>query len=133
MSGQPLRWTVGLTGEVPLDLRLDTGASKASVDLVDLRVRLLEIRSGAAETRVRLPANAGQTWVRTETGVASLRLDVPPGVAARIRTRMALGRTSVDEARFPRTMDGFQSPDFDRSPNRVEIEIQGGVGAVSIG
>ncbi|MFN8620797.1 MAG: hypothetical protein U0869_08655 [Chloroflexota bacterium] len=132
VSGQPLRWSVGLTGEVPLDLRLDTGASKAMVDLIDLRLRLLEIRSGAAETRVRLPGNAGQTWVRTETGVASLWLDIPPGVAARIRSRMALGRTSVDAARFLRFAEGWQSPDFERNPNRVDIEIQGGVGQVTI-
>lgn len=132
MTGGTLRWAMGLTGEVPLDLRLDTGASKATVDLVDLRIRLLEIRSGAAETRVRLPARAGQSWVRTETGVASLVLEVPPGVAARIRTKMALGRTDIDERRFPRAMDGFMSPDYERSPNRIEIEIQGGVGSVSV-
>jgi hypothetical protein len=132
MSGQALRWNVGLTGEVPLDLRLDTGASRATVDLADLLVRLLEVRSGASETRVRLPGHAGQTWVRTETGVASLSLEVPPGVAAHIRTRMALGRTSVDEVRFPRAVDGYASSDYGTSPNRVEIDVQGGVGSVTI-
>jgi hypothetical protein len=132
VPGHAFRWDVGLTGEVPIDLRLDTGASRATVDLVDLLIRRLEIRSGASETRVRLPAAAGQTWVRTETGVASLVLEVPDGVAARVRTRMALGRTIVDEARFPRTLDGFSSPDFDAAPNRVEIDVQGGVGAVTV-
>jgi len=132
MSGQGNRWDIGLTADVPLDLRLDTGASRATIDLVELRVRLLEIRTGASETRVRLPARAGQSWVRTETGVSSLSIEVPPGVAARVRTRMALGRTDVDERRFPRTVDGFVSPDYDSNPNRIEIDVQGGVGAVSI-
>lgn len=132
MSGQAFRWDIGLTAEVPLDLRLDTGASRAVIDLGELRIRLLEIRTGASETRVRLPARAGQSWVRTETGVSALHLEVPPGVAARIRTRMALGRTDVDESRFPRTAEGFQSIDYETSPNRVEIDIQGGVGAVTI-
>ncbi len=132
MTGQAFRWDIGLTGEVPLDLRLDTGASRAVIDLGDLRIRLLEIRTGASETRVRLPARAGQTWVRTETGVSSLSLEVPHGVAARIRTRMALGRTDVDERRFPRMVDGYMSPDYEGNPNRVDIDVQGGVGAVSI-
>jgi len=56
----------------------------------------------------------------------------PPGVAARIRTRMALGRTNVDESRFPRTADGYASPDYEVNPNRVEIDVQGGVGSVAI-
>jgi len=132
MTGQGNRWDIGLTAEVPLDLRLDTGASRATIDLGDLRVRLLEIRTGASETRVRLPAHAGQSWVRTETGVSSLSLEVPPGVSARVRTRMALGRTDVDQRRFPRTVDGFMSPDYDTNTNRIEIDVQGGVGAVSI-
>lgn len=132
MTGQANRWDIGLTPEVPLDLRLDTGASRATIDLGDLHIRLLEIRTGASETRVRLPARAGQSWVRTETGVSSLRLEVPHGVAARIRTRMALGRTDVDESRFLRTADGFMSPDYEQNPNRVDIDVQGGVGAVTI-
>ncbi len=130
--GGASRWDIGLTAEVPLDLRLDTGASRATVDLSDLRIRLLEIRTGASETRVRLPAQAGQSWVRTETGVSALRIEVPTGVAARIRTSMALGRTDVDESRFPRSQDGYASPDYETCPHRVEIDVQGGVGTVTI-
>ena len=36
---RPSRWTMGLTTEVPLDLRVDTGASKATLDLGGLRLR----------------------------------------------------------------------------------------------
>ena len=132
LSGRGYRWDVGLTGEIPLDLRLDTGASRATIDLVDLQVRRLDLHSGASDTRVRLPAAAGLTAVRTETGVASLTIDVPPAVAARIRSRMALGRLRVDEARFPRAATGWESPDVLTAPNRVEIEVHGGVGSVTI-
>jgi hypothetical protein len=45
---------------------------------------------------------------------------------------MALGSTQVDEARFPRAGDAWESPDYATAANRVEIEIQGGVGAVRV-
>jgi hypothetical protein len=64
--------------------------------------------------------------------MASLHLEVPEGVAARIRSRMALGRTTVNESRFPRTIDGYASPDFMTAPHRVDIEVQGGVGSITI-
>jgi hypothetical protein len=131
-GGRPTTWQLGLTAEVPLDLRVDTGAGRALLDLTELRVRLLDIRTGASETRVRLPSAAGQTWVRTQTGVSSLVLEVPDGVAARIRTSMALGRTVVDTDRFPPTAEGYASPDLALSPHRIEIDVQGGVGAVTI-
>ncbi len=132
MAGATFRWAIGLTGEKPLDLRLDTGASRATIDLVDLLVHRLEVHSGAADTSIRLPRAAGQTFVRTDTGVASLLIEVPPGVAARIRSTMALGRVDIDERRFPRVADGWASPDFATAPNRVDMEIKGGVGSVTI-
>lgn len=125
-------WTVGLATDVPLDLRLDTGAARSRLDLTDMRVRNLELRTGASETRVRLPRAAGVTSVRAETGAANLIVEVPPDVAARIRSRMALGSSQIDEARFPRTASGFESPGFETAPNRVDLDLQGGVGSVRV-
>ncbi len=125
-------WTVGLTAEVPLDLRIDAGANKSVLDLRELRVRGLELHTGASDTRVLLPRAAGMTTVRAEAGAASLTIEVPQGVAARIRTRMALGSTQVDQTRFPPTAGGFESPDFMSAANRVEIDAQGGVGSLRV-
>jgi hypothetical protein len=72
------------------------------------------------------------TLVRTDTGVASLSIDVPQGVAARIRSSMSLGRVDVDPTRFPRTAEGWESPGFVNAPNRVEQDDRGGVGSVTI-
>jgi hypothetical protein len=125
-------WAVGLTAEVPLDLRVDAGASKVTLDLGDLRLRSLELHTGASDTRVILPRAAGATSVRAEAGVASLTLEVPAGVAARIRSRMALGSTQVDQSRFPAVAGGYESPDYATAPNRVDIDVQGGVGSLRV-
>jgi hypothetical protein len=125
-------WSVGLTGEVPLDLRLDTGAARARLDLSDLRVRRLEIHSGASDTHVRLPRAAGATTVKAETGAASLTIEIPEGVAARIRSRMGLGSSQVDLERFPRAGEGYESADYATAANRADIDISGGVGSFKI-
>lgn len=125
-------WDVGLTAEVPLDLRVDAGASRVKLNLRDVRLRALEIHSGASDARVVLPQAAGATTVRAETGAASLTLEVPRGVAARIQGRMALGTTQVDQAVFPRTGAGYESPDYATAANRVDIDVQGGVGSVRV-
>jgi hypothetical protein len=125
-------WTVGLSAEVPLDLRLDTGAARGRLDLSALRIRSLELHTGASDTQIRLPRAAGATTVRAETGAASLVLEVPTGVAARIRSRMALGTSQVDESRFPRSVSGFESPDFATAANRADIDLQGGVGSIRV-
>jgi hypothetical protein len=128
---RPLRWDVDLATEVPLDLHLETGANRSVIDLSTLRIRRLELKTGASETRMVLPAE-GQTIVRAEAGVASLTLEVPTGVAARIRSKVALGETSVDTRRFPRTDDGWLSADYETAANRADIDVQGGLGSVRI-
>jgi len=125
-------WTVGLTAEVPLDLRIDTGAARARLDLTELNVRRLEVHTGASDTRVRLPRAAGATTVKAEAGAASLTFEVPSGVAARIRSRIGLGSSQIDETRFPRSGDGYESADYAGAENRVEIDVSGGVGSVKI-
>ncbi len=126
------RWTVGVTAEVPLDLKVDAGASRTILDLGDTRLRSLDLQTGASETRVRLPKAAGATTVKAQSGAASLTFEVPAGVAARIRTRMALGSTQIDQSRFPASGNGYESPDYATAANRVEIDVQGGVGSVRI-
>jgi hypothetical protein len=125
-------WTVGLSREVPLDLRVDAGASRNVLDLRELRVRSLELHTGASETRVVLPRAAGATSVRAEAGAASLVIEVPDGVAARIRTRVVLGSVQVDESRFPAVAGGYESRDYATAENRVDIDVQGGVGSLRI-
>jgi hypothetical protein len=125
-------WDMGLTAEVPLDLRLEAGASKSTLDLGETKLRRLDLQTGASETRVVLPRSAGVTEVRAEHGAASLTFEVPAGVAARIRTRMALGSSQVDESRFPRVGDVYQSIDYATAANRVDLDIQGGVGSLRV-
>jgi hypothetical protein len=125
-------WTVGLPAEVPLELRVNAGASRSLLDLRDLRVRSLDLQTGASETRILLPRAAGQTSVRAQAGAASLSLEIPAGVAARIRTRVVLGSVQVDETRFPPVAGGYESADYATAVNRVDIDVQGGVGSLRI-
>jgi hypothetical protein len=126
------KWRVGVSGEVPLDLRIEGGASRTLLDLRDLHLAALNLRTGASETRVLLPRAAGSTVVSAEGGAAALIFEVPSGVAARIRSKMALGSTNVDAGLFPRSGDGWESPDFGSAANRVEIDVRGGVGSVTV-
>jgi hypothetical protein len=125
-------WTIGLTSEVPLELRLEAGASRNVLDLRELTVRSLDLQTGASDTRILLPRAAGQTAVRAQAGAASLTFEIPDGVAAKIRTRVVLGSVQVDETRFPAVAGGFESPEYADATNRVDIDVQGGVGSLKI-
>jgi hypothetical protein len=131
--GQRQHWRVGLAPDLPLSLRLEGGASRSELDLADLQVTSLVVKTGASDTRIVLPRDVEHCDVRIDAGAAQVSIDIPDGVAARIRSQMGLGTTAVDERRFPRSSDGWAAPDFDAAPRRAEIRVAGGVGTVRIG
>ncbi len=127
-----LDWNVRLNPGVPLSLKCETGASESVLDLRDLKVTELKLETGASKLQVTLPASAGFTRVKVEAGAARVDLRVPGGVAGRIRTSAGLSSVTVDETRFPGFDNRYQSPDYETAANKVDIDIETGVGSVSV-
>jgi hypothetical protein len=125
-------WSVELSGEIPLELICETGASDMRLDLSDLRVTNLRVETGASATDVTLPANAGHTRAKIEAGAASVTVRVPTGVAARIRTEGGLASINVDRNRFPREGRVYRSSDYDTASNKVDLRIEAGVGSINV-
>jgi hypothetical protein len=129
---QGLEWNIDLNRDVPLALRLETGASQSELDLRDLKVTDLRVNTGASKTDLTLPANAGLTNVRVELGAASLDMIVPQGVAARIRAEHGAAAIEIDTARFPHSNGIYESTDYSSAQNKADIMIQAGAGRVAV-
>ena len=76
--------------------------------------------------------DAGHTRVHIGAGAASVAIRVPSGVAGRIRVKGGLAGIAVDKGRFPRMGDVYQSTDYDTAPNKVDVDIETGVGSVDV-
>ena len=125
-------WTVALNNAIPMSMTVKAGASDTTLNLTDLHVTRLKLDVGASSIHVKLPARAGYTEVRGSSGVESVNIEVPEGVAARIRTSGALASISVDRSRFPRIEGAHQSPNYETASNKVDIKLDVGVGSISI-
>lgn len=127
-----LGWNFRLNGGVPLSLALETGASDARLDLSELQLSDLRLEAGASSVRVTLPAAAGHTHARIEAGAASVSIAVPADVGARVRFKGGLASINVDRSRFPRTGDVYQSAGYEAAENRVDLEVEAGIGSVTV-
>ncbi|MHB1132328.1 MAG: LiaI-LiaF-like domain-containing protein [Chloroflexota bacterium] len=121
-----------LNSAVLWDLRVQGGAADGDLDLRQLRVRDLLVELGASSIEVRLPEAAGQTTARFKTGMASVRIEVPSKVAARIASRGGLSSFKVDERRFPKQGNYYMSPGWETAQNRVDIDIDAGMASVTV-
>lgn len=127
-----LAWNLSLNRGIPLRLKLDVGASESVLELAELMVRELEVRTGASATRVTLPAAAGLTRVEIHSGAASVSLHLPEGVAGRIHVESGLAGINVDTGRFPPVGGGYETPGFEAAVNKAEISVKTGVGSIDI-
>ncbi len=125
-------WDLLVTPEVPLRLTVESGASESDLDLRDLKVTDFELKTGASASRVTLPARAGLTRVKISSGVASVKLALPEGVAGRIRVQSGLSGINIDQNRFPAAAGGYETPGFDAAENKADIFIETGVGSVDV-
>lgn len=124
-----LWWTLGLAPDVPLDLEVQTGASRARLDLTAVALRSLRMQAGASDVDVKLPASCR---AHVSAGAADVRLHVPAGVAASITTKSALASVQIDETRFPRSGRDYRSPGYESDDQRVDIVLEGGVASFRV-
>jgi hypothetical protein len=131
-GGEAEQLAVRLATGLPLSLDLEAGGGEATLDLRDLTVPSLRYSTGATRSRLVLPAT-GATQATIQAGAAALTIELPPGVAARIRTGgSGLSNLDVDQARFPATPSGYASTDFEQAANRVDLTLHAGLAQVII-
>lgn len=131
--GVPLDWDIRLNADIPLQLEIDCGASASILDLSDLQVTELDLETGASSVEVTLPARAGATRAKIESGVSAIKISIPHEAAARIRVESGISAINIDQNRFlPQGKHIYQSPDYSTAANRIDLEIEAGVGAVDI-
>jgi hypothetical protein len=115
-----------------LTLVVEAGASSIDIDLRDVLATRVELKTGASSSNVVLPAR-GVSILDVEAGAASVDIRVPETATARIRVREGVASVNVDTNRFPRLDSGlYQSPDYDAATNRAEINVQSGLGSVTV-
>lgn len=128
-SGQG-RWSLRLNEQTPMALTIETGVGKSDLDLSHLTVTDLRVSSGVGETTLTLPAR-GQLRAKLSAGVGQTTVRLPEGMAARIRVQTGMGGVSV-RGDFDREGSFYVTPNYNGAANRIDIEVDGGVGGIRI-
>lgn len=125
-------WRFQLTQEIPLTLIVEAGASSLDIDLRDVLATRVELKTGASSSNMVMPAR-GASLLDVEAGAASVNIRIPEATAARIRIKEGVTAVNVDTNRFPRLDSGlYQSFNYDTAVDRAEINIESGLGSVSV-
>jgi len=128
---EQLSWDISINRTIPLKVKMETGASDNYLDFTNAQLEELHLETGASSTEILLPEGCAFTSVHVESGASAIKIHIPQKVAARIKISGLIGKT-IDTDRFIQNGEQYESPDYEKAKNRVEINVESGVGSVEI-
>lgn len=123
-------WDLQMNTSLPLDLNVDLGVGETFLDLTDFKLTHLNIDTGVGGTEIILP-DQGQFDVNIGSGVGTTLLRIPAELPVSLNIDRGLTGLNI-QGDFIQNGDTYQSPNFERSSQKVTIEIDSGVGAVEV-
>lgn len=115
-------------------IEIENGITDLDLDLADLAVLGIDVHGGANHVRLRLPRPSGTVRVAIEGGVSEGRIVRPAGVPILLEAAGGVSHLEFDGATRSSSGAAYRatSRSYERSPDRYEIEIGGGISSLVI-
>lgn len=117
---------------LPLDLKLDLGASDIELDLTDHMLRKLKLEAGASRVDLHLGCRSNEISVDIESGASDLTVSVPRNMALEIDSDAALSSTNFKDIGLEKVDGIYRSSNFDSAACTAHFNIDSGVSKVRI-
>ncbi len=148
-------WQIYLNPGVLSDLTAHSNGGNVKLNLTGMTISRLAADSGGGNMEVALPDNTTNLGVTAHTGGGNITVEVgsgmrgssslnadsgagnvvvrlPGGIAARIHATTGMGKVTVDPHFSEVDKNTYQSPDFERAADKVELTLHSGMGNVSV-
>jgi hypothetical protein len=161
-NGDQLRWDVGLTPQIPLELRIDCGVGEAHLDMSGIQLAQLDVQASVGNVDLILPAtdepyqavvngDVGRVQIEIEDGAAidleiqadvgDFVIDVPDGAAVHLEAETDIGSVRVPQE-FDQLRSGedqvvgesgtWETPGFSQATRQIRIVFNGDVSSLTI-
>ena len=125
-------WDLSFAENVPLEMAIDVGAGRSSLNVADLALTSLTVNAGAGDTTLDL---AGSDWpdgldVTMRGGVGRATVYLPSDVSVRADVTGGIGQ--VNATGLAREGDAYVNEAYDGGEATVSLDIEGGVGEINL-
>lgn len=110
---------------------LEIGAAKSYFNFIPFKIKKIELKTGATDTRIKLGDKSEMIYVDVEMGAAALKFYVPKSSGCIIKGDMVLMTKDLDEFE-KRDSDYYITKNYDSAANKIIMDIEGGVSALEV-
>lgn len=125
------RLRVQIARDIPLNLRIDAGASSLDANLSDIRIKQFAVDAGASSMNVTIGSKEDDVKVSIDAGASSIKLRVPKESGVRVESEGGLSSKNfegVDEI----SNDIYESKDYMQAAKRIIISTKVGASSIKI-
>ena len=111
-----------VASDIPMTIRLESGAGEFTLDLREVRATDVRVETGASSLTLILPRPTGNVPVRIQAGASSIVIEIPAGVEAKVTTTGGLISTTG------RT----ETPGYAAATDRVTVSVEAGASSINV-
>ncbi|TLS38275.1 toast rack family protein [Pseudalkalibacillus caeni] len=124
-------WRVKLNKEIPLELKVQSGAAKASIDLKGMNISSLHMDMGVGGTTIDLSGDWKRGFqAKLNCGVGKTKIIVPRNIGFKLKTDKGLGK--IDSTDLMKIGGTLVNELYEESGDPIEIHLNLGVGKVEL-
>lgn len=122
---------LNLNKDVVWDMDVDLGAAHGTFDLSELKVREIDLDAGVGDLDLILGSNHDFMRVKIDSGVTNMDITIPDGAGVRVKVDGLVAKSGLTDMGWEKSGGYYVSPDYDNAVNKIEIDIDTGVGNIS--
>ena len=124
-------WQIALSNALPLDLRVDTGAGEAQLDLRGMDLSALTVQLGAGRTVVDLSSSLNHDLrASIEGGMGELSVRLPAEMGVQVTPATGIGE--ITSSGLQRDGDNYVNEAFGEAAYTLYLDIGAGIGAIEL-
>ncbi len=123
-------WSIYLTPEIPIDLKVNAGAGEFNLKLDELQIQNLSVNIGAGSLEIDLGSSAKNLVLNS--GAAAVDLNIPEGVGVEIESTGVISANNFTDKGLIKNNNKYRTKNFEEAAETMRIRINASASKINI-
>jgi len=123
---------LNLSKTIPIELKIDAGASSIDLDLREQIIRSFSLDSGASSVSVTLgDKTENGAKISIQSGASEIDINIPKEIGASLNVEAPVSGRNFNHLQKI-SKNEYRTDNFDQSPKKISFDINAGVSSISV-
>lgn len=126
------RWDLSLNNSIPTKLEINTGAVDGHLDLADINLTELNVKSGASSYDITLGEKADRLTSEINIGASSVSIHLPKSVGLKVLSQTGASSNNFSNQGLSKTDNTYKSENYDQATKKIDLTFSAGASSIDL-